>query len=160
MTQSTGSWTRLARRRSWPIRVSVVIAVLAVLVSGLVGARYVIGWWAGPRSIGVGTEGADALAVSRDGGTLYAANWDEGSDSGGITVVNLATAGRASGSASAPQDRNSTEGRRLPVLRLTCHRCGPRSASAEDLAGHRRSKVQRYLILLREWPLRRLGEDH
>jgi hypothetical protein len=32
--------------------------------------------------------------VSPDGRTLYAANWDEGSDSGGITVVNLAT-GRA-----------------------------------------------------------------
>src|SRR6266700_3289176 len=37
---------------------------------------------------------------------------------------------------------------------------GPGSASAEDLAGHSRSKVQRYLMLLREWPLRRPGEDH
>jgi len=37
---------------------------------------------------------------------------------------------------------------------------GPGSASAEDLAGDRRSELQRYLILLREWPLRRLGEDH
>ena len=32
-------------------------------------------------------------------------------------------------------------------------------ASAENLAGGSRSKVQRYLILLREWPLRWLGED-
>ena len=48
-------------------------------------------WWAGPRSIGVGTEGADALAVSPDGKILYAANWDEDGDSGGITLVNLAT---------------------------------------------------------------------
>jgi len=94
MTQWKGSWTRLARRRPWLIRTSIVIVALAVLVPGLAGARYVIGWWAGPRSIGVGTEGADALAVSPDGRTLYAANWDEGGDSGGITVVNLAT-GRA-----------------------------------------------------------------
>jgi DNA-binding beta-propeller fold protein YncE len=50
-----------------------------------------IGWWAGPRSIGVGTEGADALAMSPDGRTLYAANWDEEGNSGGITVVNLAS---------------------------------------------------------------------
>jgi DNA-binding beta-propeller fold protein YncE len=71
-----------------------VIVILAVVVSGLPGARYVIGWWAGPRSIGVGTEGADALAVSPNGRTLYAANWDEEGDSGGITVVNLAS-GRA-----------------------------------------------------------------
>jgi DNA-binding beta-propeller fold protein YncE len=71
-----------------------VVVIVAVAVSGLPGARYVIGWWAGPRSIGVGTEGADALAVSPDGRTLYAANWDEEGDSGGITVVNLAT-GRA-----------------------------------------------------------------
>jgi hypothetical protein len=69
-----------------------VIVAVAVLVSGLAGARYAIGWWAGPRSIGVGTQGADALAVSPDGRTLYAANWDEDSDRGGITVVNLATA--------------------------------------------------------------------
>jgi hypothetical protein len=37
---------------------------------------------------------------------------------------------------------------------------GPGSASAEDLAGDSRSKFQRYLILLLEWPLRRRGEDH
>jgi DNA-binding beta-propeller fold protein YncE len=94
MAQRRESWTGLARRRPWLIRVSVVLVALAVLVSGFAGARYVIGWWAGPGSIGVGTEGADALAVSPDGRTLYAANWDEDSNSGGITVVDLAT-GRA-----------------------------------------------------------------
>ncbi len=61
------------------------------VLSGLWGARRVTDWWAGPRSIGVGTEGADALAVSPDGRILYAANWDEDGDSGGITLVNLAT---------------------------------------------------------------------
>jgi DNA-binding beta-propeller fold protein YncE len=71
------------------------VAALAVVVSGLVGARYVNGWWAGPRFIGVGTGGADALAVSPDGRVLYAANWGEDAgDSSGITIVNLAT-GRA-----------------------------------------------------------------
>jgi hypothetical protein len=94
MTQWKGSWTRLVRRRPWLIRAAVMIVASAVLVSELAGARYVIGWWAGPQSIGVGTEGADALAVSPDGRTLYAANWDESGDSGGITVVDLAT-GRA-----------------------------------------------------------------
>lgn len=83
-----------ARRRSRLIRVSALIVAVAVLGSGLAGARYAVRWWAGPRSIGVGTQGADALAVSLDGKTLYAANWDEDDDSGGITVVNLAT-GRA-----------------------------------------------------------------
>jgi hypothetical protein len=34
------------------------------------------------------------------------------------------------------------------------------SASAEDLAGHRRSKFQRYLVVWREWPVWRPGEDH
>jgi hypothetical protein len=37
---------------------------------------------------------------------------------------------------------------------------GPGSASAEDLAGNRRSEFQRYLIVLREWQLRQPGEDH
>ena len=91
MTQWRGSWTRLARRRPWLIRASVAIVAVAVVLSGLRGARYVTGWWSGPRSIGVGTEGADALAVSPDGRILYAANWDEDGDSGGITLVNLAT---------------------------------------------------------------------
>jgi len=36
----------------------------------------------------------------------------------------------------------------------------PVSASAEDLAGDRRSKFQRYLIAGREWPVRQPGEDH
>jgi DNA-binding beta-propeller fold protein YncE len=67
------------------------VVALTVVVSGLAGARYVTGWWAGPRSIGVGSEGTDALAVSPDGRTLYTANWDEDGASGGITVVNLAT---------------------------------------------------------------------
>jgi hypothetical protein len=94
MAQWKGSRTRLARRRRWLIRASAVLVALAVLVSGLAGARFVVRWWDGPRSIGVGTEGADAVAVSPDGRTLYAANWDEGGDSGGITVVSLAS-GRA-----------------------------------------------------------------
>jgi hypothetical protein len=37
---------------------------------------------------------------------------------------------------------------------------GAGNASAEDLAGDSRSEFQRYLILLREWPLRQFGEDH
>ena len=101
MTHWGGSWTRLARRRPWLIPASavIVIVIVAVVVWGLPGARSVVGWWAGPRSIGVGTEGADALAVSPDGRTLYAANWDEEGDSGGITVVNLSSgqAGRRIG---------------------------------------------------------------
>ena len=101
MTRWGGSWTRLARRRSWLIPASgvIVIVIVVVLVAGLPVARSMIGWWAGPRSIGVGTEGADALAVSPDGRTLYAANWDEEGNSGGITVVNLASgqAGRRIG---------------------------------------------------------------
>jgi DNA-binding beta-propeller fold protein YncE len=91
MARWTGSWTRPARPRTWLIRASAVLVALAVLVSGLTDARSLVSWWAGPPSIGVGTDGADALALSPDGRTLYAANWDEGSDSGGITVVNLAT---------------------------------------------------------------------
>ena len=94
MAQWGRSWWRPAWPRPWLVRALAVIVASAVLVSGLTGARYVIGWWAGPHSIGVGSEGADALAVSPDGRTLYAANWDEDNDAGGITVVNLAT-GRA-----------------------------------------------------------------
>jgi DNA-binding beta-propeller fold protein YncE len=67
------------------------VVALAVVVAGLAGVRYVTGLWAGPRSIGIGSGGADALAVSPDGRTLYAANWDEDGASGGVTVVNLAT---------------------------------------------------------------------
>lgn len=85
------SWTRPARRRPWLIGALAAVAAL-VVVSGLTGARYVDRWWAGPRTIGVGTEGADALAVSPDGRVLYAANWGEDAgDSSGITIVNLAT---------------------------------------------------------------------
>jgi DNA-binding beta-propeller fold protein YncE len=91
MTRWRESWTRLARRRPWLIGALAAIVALAMVVSGLAAARYVTGWWAGPRSIGVGAEGTDALAVSPDGRTLYAANWDEDGDSGGVTVVNLAT---------------------------------------------------------------------
>jgi DNA-binding beta-propeller fold protein YncE len=91
VTQWRGSWTRLARRRPWLFRALVAIVALAVVVSGFLGARSVTAWWSGPGSIGVGTEGADALAVSPDGRTLYAANWDEDGDSSGIRVVNLAT---------------------------------------------------------------------
>lgn len=94
MTQRRAAWTRLARRRPWLARASVVLVAVVVLASGLAGARYAVGWWAGPPSIGVGTDGADALAVSPDGKTLYAANWDADGDRGGITVVDLAT-GRA-----------------------------------------------------------------
>jgi len=69
-----------------------MIAVVTPFASGMPGVRYVIGFWAGPRTIGVGTEGADALAVSPDGGTLYAADTDEDeSRDSGITVVKLAT---------------------------------------------------------------------
>lgn len=68
-----------------------VVAAAAPFVPGLPGASYVIGFWAGPRTIGVGSEGADALAVSPDGGTLYAANADEDGGSDSITVVKLAT---------------------------------------------------------------------
>jgi DNA-binding beta-propeller fold protein YncE len=89
------SWARRARRGPWLIGALAAVAALVVVVSGLAGARYVDRWWAGPRSIGVGTEGADALAVSPDGRVLYAANWGEDAgDSSGITIVNLAT-GRA-----------------------------------------------------------------
>jgi DNA-binding beta-propeller fold protein YncE len=83
------------------------IVALAVVIPGLAGARYVTRWWAGPPFIGVGTEGAGALAVSPDGRTLYAANWGEDDNSGGVTVVNLAT-GR-------PAQRIDTGG---PVVRL------------------------------------------
>lgn len=71
-----------------------MVVTLALVGSGLAVARSVIRWWDGPRSIGVGTTGADAVAMSPDGRTLYAANWDVNDNSGGITVVNLAT-GRA-----------------------------------------------------------------
>ena len=94
MTGWIGSWTRLAGRKPMLFRASAVIVVLAVVVSGLAGARCLIGWWEGPKSIGVGIDGADALAVSPDGRTLYAANWSEQGDAGGVTVVDLAT-GRA-----------------------------------------------------------------
>lgn len=76
------------------IPAAAAIVFLAVLVAGPPSARYLVGWWAGPRTIGVGTDGADALAMSPDGRTLYAANWDEAGNSGGVTVVNLAS-GRA-----------------------------------------------------------------
>src|SRR5690349_9716303 len=95
MTRWRGSWARLAPRRLGLIAASavIVIAVVTPFASGLPGASYVIGFWAGPRTIGVGTEGADALAVSPDGGTLYAANTDEdeAGDSDSITVVKLPT---------------------------------------------------------------------
>jgi DNA-binding beta-propeller fold protein YncE len=94
VTQCRQERPRPARRRSRLVRASAVIVALAALGSGLAAARYAVGWWAGPRSIGVGTQGADALAVSPDGKTLYAANWDGDGDSGGITVVDVAT-GRA-----------------------------------------------------------------
>ena len=35
----------------------------------------------------------------------------------------------------------------------------PDRVSAEGSAGDRRSNIQRYRILLQEWPLRRLDED-
>src|SRR6266567_1193153 len=35
-----------------------------------------------------------------------------------------------------------------------------RERQLENRHSHSRSKLQRYPILLREWPLRRLGEDH
>jgi DNA-binding beta-propeller fold protein YncE len=90
VTQWRESW-RLPRRRPWLIGGLAAVVALSVVIPGPAGARYVTRWWAGPRSIGVGTEGTDALAVSPDGRTLYAANWDEDGDSSGITVVNLAT---------------------------------------------------------------------
>lgn len=73
-----------------------MIVALALVVSGLAIARSVIRWWDGPRSIGLGIQDADALAMSPDGRILYAANQGDGDNSDGITVINLAT-GRAGG---------------------------------------------------------------
>jgi hypothetical protein len=44
-----GSWARLARRRTWLIRASTVMVVLAVLVSGLAGALR--NWLVGRASV-------------------------------------------------------------------------------------------------------------
>jgi hypothetical protein len=95
-----GALARLAGRRPWLVRVLAAVVILAV-VAGVTGTRTLVSRWAGPRVIGVGAEGADALAMSPDGRTMYAANWTGDSGGGsGISVLDVAT-GRVTGQIAA-----------------------------------------------------------
>jgi hypothetical protein len=162
-------WAQLPLRGLWLWAALVAWRVVAILVATALHAHIAASTATLLLSLGVNRLAAAAVIVARamamgvpfapekDGKVFMAGTFDRGF---GARDGLGARFGR--GGDEGRRGFNGRDGqgawRGVPGGRL--RRGGPGSASAEDLAGDSRSKFQRYLILLLEWPLRRRGEDH